>query len=132
MLHLLMPMVGGTRMFVAMLGDRQGTPPANWTKETAIAIEPAFDAASGAGPGASLTLWVWAVIWCCACLLEVACAKASPACWVIGRSRSLPATVPRSNSRSTACSATRGHRSAWVALKLHLLRVGHIGINALL
>jgi hypothetical protein len=44
-------------MFVAILGDRRGTLPANWTKETAIAIaaEAAFDAAGGAGPGASLT-----------------------------------------------------------------------------
>ena len=44
-------------MFVAILGDRRGTLPANWTKETAIAIaaEAAFDAAAGAGPGASLT-----------------------------------------------------------------------------
>jgi hypothetical protein len=50
-------MVGGTPMFVAILGDRQSTLPANWTKETAIAIaaEAAFDAAAGAGPGASLT-----------------------------------------------------------------------------
>ena len=44
-------------MFVAILGDRQSTLPANWTKETAIAIaaEAAFDAAAGAGPGALLT-----------------------------------------------------------------------------
>jgi hypothetical protein len=57
MLPLPMPMVGGTPMFVAILGDRQSTLPANWTKETAIAIaaEAAFDAAAGAGPGASLT-----------------------------------------------------------------------------
>jgi hypothetical protein len=57
MLHLLMPTVGGRPMFVAILGDRQGTLPANWTKETAIAIaaEAAFDAAAGAGPGAALT-----------------------------------------------------------------------------
>jgi hypothetical protein len=43
-------------MFVAILGDRRSTLPANWTKETAIAIaaEAAFDAAAGAGPGASL------------------------------------------------------------------------------
>ena len=35
----------------------QSTLPADWTKETAIAIaaEAAFDAAAGAGPGASLT-----------------------------------------------------------------------------
>jgi hypothetical protein len=53
-----MPTVGGTPMFVAILGDRQSTPPANWTKETAIAIaaEAAFDVAADAGPGASLTL----------------------------------------------------------------------------
>ena len=44
-------------MFVAILGDRKDTLPANWTKETAIAIvaEAAFDASDGAGPGASLT-----------------------------------------------------------------------------
>jgi hypothetical protein len=44
-------------MFVAILGDRRSTLPANWTKETAIAIaaEAAFDASGGAGPGASLT-----------------------------------------------------------------------------
>jgi hypothetical protein len=44
-------------MLVAILGDWQSTLPADWTKETAIAIaaEAAFDAASGAGPGASLT-----------------------------------------------------------------------------
>jgi hypothetical protein len=44
-------------MFVAILGDRRSTLQANWTKETAIAIaaEVAFDAAGGAGPGASLT-----------------------------------------------------------------------------
>jgi hypothetical protein len=44
-------------MFVAILGDRRSTLPANWTKETAIAIaaEAAFDAAAGAGPQASLT-----------------------------------------------------------------------------
>jgi hypothetical protein len=44
-------------MFVAILGDRHSTLPANWTKETTIAIaaEAAFDAAGGAGPGASLT-----------------------------------------------------------------------------
>jgi hypothetical protein len=53
MLPLPMPMVGGTPMFVAILGDRQSTLPANWTKETAIAIaaEAAFDMAAGAGPG---------------------------------------------------------------------------------
>jgi hypothetical protein len=57
-------------MFVAILGDRRSTLPANWTTETAIAIaaEAAFDAAAGAGPGASLTLWVSPVIWCCAFL----------------------------------------------------------------
>ena len=39
-------------MFVAILGDRQSTLPANWTKETAIAIaaEADFDASGGAGP----------------------------------------------------------------------------------
>jgi hypothetical protein len=44
-------------MFVAILGDRQSTLPASWTKETAIAIaaEAAFDVAAGVGPGASLT-----------------------------------------------------------------------------
>jgi hypothetical protein len=44
-------------MFVAILGDRQGTLPATWTKETAIAIaaEAAFNAAAGARPGAALT-----------------------------------------------------------------------------
>jgi hypothetical protein len=44
-------------MFVVILGDRRSTLPANWTKETAIAIaaEAAFDAAAGVGPGASLT-----------------------------------------------------------------------------
>jgi hypothetical protein len=44
-------------MFVAILGDRRSTLPANWTKETAIAIaaEADFDASDGAGPGASLT-----------------------------------------------------------------------------
>jgi hypothetical protein len=44
-------------MFVAILGDRQSTLPANWTKETAIAIaaEADFDASGGAGLGASLT-----------------------------------------------------------------------------
>ena len=56
MLVLPMPTVGGTPMFVAILGDRQSTLPANWTTETAIAIaaEAAFDAAAGAGPEASL------------------------------------------------------------------------------
>jgi hypothetical protein len=44
-------------MFIAILGDRHSTLPADWTKETAIAIaaEAALDAAGGAGPGASLT-----------------------------------------------------------------------------
>jgi hypothetical protein len=44
-------------MFVAILGDRHSTLPADWTKETAIAIaaEAALDAAAGVGPGASLT-----------------------------------------------------------------------------
>jgi hypothetical protein len=44
-------------MFVAILGDRRSTLPANWTKETAIAIaaEADSDASDGAGPGASLT-----------------------------------------------------------------------------
>jgi hypothetical protein len=44
-------------MFVAILGDRRSTLPADWTKETAITIaaEADFDASSGAGPGASLT-----------------------------------------------------------------------------
>jgi hypothetical protein len=44
-------------MFVAILGDRQSTLAANWTKETAIALaaEASFDASGGAGPGASLT-----------------------------------------------------------------------------
>jgi hypothetical protein len=44
-------------MFVAILGDRRSTLPADWTKETAIAIaaEAAFDATGGTGPGASLT-----------------------------------------------------------------------------
>jgi hypothetical protein len=44
-------------MFVAILGDRRSTLPANWTTETAIAIaaEAAFDATAGVGPGASLT-----------------------------------------------------------------------------
>jgi hypothetical protein len=44
-------------MFVAILGDRRSTLPANWTKETAIAIaaEAAFDAAGSAGLGTSLT-----------------------------------------------------------------------------
>jgi hypothetical protein len=57
MLPLPMPTVGGRPMFVAILGDRQSTLPANWTKETAIAIaaEAAFDATGGAGPEASLT-----------------------------------------------------------------------------
>jgi hypothetical protein len=57
MLRLLTTTVGGTAMFVAILGDRQSTLPANWAKETAIAIaaEADFDASGGAGPGASLT-----------------------------------------------------------------------------
>jgi hypothetical protein len=40
-------------MFGAILGDRRSTLPANWTRETAIAIaaEAAFDASGGAGPG---------------------------------------------------------------------------------
>jgi hypothetical protein len=40
-------------MFVAILGDRRSTLPADWTKETVIAIaaEAAFDVAAGAGPG---------------------------------------------------------------------------------
>jgi hypothetical protein len=44
-------------MFVAVLGDRRSTLPANWTKETAVAIaaEARFDGSGGAGPGASLT-----------------------------------------------------------------------------
>jgi hypothetical protein len=44
-------------MFVAILGDRRSTLPANWTSETAIAIaaEAEFDASGGAGSGASLT-----------------------------------------------------------------------------
>ena len=44
-------------MLVAILGDRQSMLPADWTKETAIAIaaEAAFDAAAGAAPGAALT-----------------------------------------------------------------------------
>jgi hypothetical protein len=57
MLRLLTTTVGGTAMFVAILGDRRSTLPANWAKETAIAIaaEADFDASGGAGPGASLT-----------------------------------------------------------------------------
>ncbi len=44
-------------MFVAILGDRQSKLPANWTKETAVALaaEAHFDASGGAGPGATLT-----------------------------------------------------------------------------
>ncbi len=44
-------------MFVTILGDRRTTLPADWTKETAIAIaaEAEFDASGGAGSGASLT-----------------------------------------------------------------------------
>ena len=44
-------------MFVAILGDRRSRLPANWTRETAVAIaaEARFDASQGAGPGASLT-----------------------------------------------------------------------------
>jgi hypothetical protein len=44
-------------MFVAILGDRRSTLPADWTNETAVAIaaEAEFDASGGAGPGASLT-----------------------------------------------------------------------------
>jgi hypothetical protein len=44
-------------MFVAILGDRHSTLPADWTKQTAIAIaaEAAFNATGGIGPGASLT-----------------------------------------------------------------------------
>ena len=44
-------------MFVAILGDRRSSLPADWTSETAVAIaaEAEFDASGGAGPGASLT-----------------------------------------------------------------------------
>jgi hypothetical protein len=44
-------------MFVAILGDRQSKLPANWTKETAVALaaEADCDASGGAGPGAALT-----------------------------------------------------------------------------
>ena len=44
-------------MFVAILGDRRTTLPANWTRETAVALaaETTFDASAGAGPGASIT-----------------------------------------------------------------------------
>ena len=44
-------------MFVAILGDRRSALPADWTKETAIAIaaEAEFDAFGGAGARASLT-----------------------------------------------------------------------------
>jgi hypothetical protein len=57
MLPLLLPTVGGTPMVVAILGDRRSTLPANWTKETVVALaaEARFDASGGAGPGASLT-----------------------------------------------------------------------------
>ena len=43
-------------MFVAILGDRQTTLPADWTSETAVALaaEATFDASGGAGAGASL------------------------------------------------------------------------------
>jgi hypothetical protein len=96
-------------MFVAILGDRRSTLPANWTKETAIAIaaEAAFDAAAGAGPGALLTfVGVGGDL-----VLRVPSGSrvregAGSACWATGRSWSLAATVPRSSSRSTACSAT--------------------------
>jgi hypothetical protein len=95
-------------MFVAILGDRQSTLPANWTKETAIAIaaEAAFDAAAGAGPGASLTfVGVGGDL-----VLRVPSGSRVREGWFsllgTGRSRSLAAKVPRSRSRSTACSAT--------------------------
>jgi hypothetical protein len=44
-------------MFVAILGDRRSRLPANWTKETTIAVaaEADFDASAGAAPGASMT-----------------------------------------------------------------------------
>jgi hypothetical protein len=44
-------------MFIAILGDRQSRLPANWTKETAVAVaaETSFDATAGAGQDASLT-----------------------------------------------------------------------------
>jgi hypothetical protein len=44
-------------MFVAILGDRRSRLPADWTRETAVALaaEADFDASGGAGPGASLT-----------------------------------------------------------------------------
>jgi hypothetical protein len=44
-------------MFVGILGDRRTRSPANWTRETAVALaaEATFDASAGAGPGASIT-----------------------------------------------------------------------------
>jgi hypothetical protein len=47
----------GGAMFVAILGDRRTTLPADWTSETAVALaaEATFDATGGAGAGASLT-----------------------------------------------------------------------------
>jgi hypothetical protein len=40
-------------MFVALIGDRRATLPADWTRETAVALvaETSFDASRGAGPG---------------------------------------------------------------------------------
>jgi hypothetical protein len=95
-------------MFVAILGDRQSTLPANWTKETAIAIaaEAAFDAVAGAGPGASLTFVGIAGDLVLRVPAGSRVREGGSACWATGRSWSLAATVPRSSSRSTACSAT--------------------------
>jgi hypothetical protein len=44
-------------MFVALIGDRRAALPADWTRETAVALvaEASFDASRGAGPEASLT-----------------------------------------------------------------------------
>jgi hypothetical protein len=44
-------------MFIAILGDRRSRLPADWTKETAVAVaaETSFDAAAGAGQDAALT-----------------------------------------------------------------------------
>ena len=50
--------MGGGDQVVTFFGDRRGTPPTGWTKETIVALvgDARIDASAPAGPGATLTL----------------------------------------------------------------------------
>jgi hypothetical protein len=107
MLRLLPTTTGGTPMFVAILGDRRSTLPANWTKETAVAIaaEADFDASGGAGSGASLTFV--GVAGDLVVRVPPGSRVREAGFSLLGdrKIEVLLATVPRFRSRSTACSA---------------------------